>query len=809
MRAIALTIGMAWLLCCGEARAAGEDARATGCDWASLQHFIIGMENGQRVVSVDARAVSFQMDTTVYSAATGDTRAQRPLPFSEYVIITDLGEPSGGRIRVKDFGNQPIGWVNRTDVLCRRTPLSDSETGLHRRAVIRTAADVQGTPQVKQVYQSLDKRCVGGPSNCMKVSRFTWYFIYLEMRRGEETFYLISEAAGLTHSSFRLLGWLPAPDAINWNTALGLRPSERLPDQKYLCAYETPAELRTGAPPPACKEILGGPRWFSLDVRMAVLKENERENYYNVAFSNAFKDPDAFDPASVFDPLKKVDVFFVIDGTKSMEGVIEGAKRIVTSLKEKTRGKITQGGGTIRFGFRVYRDSIKGKNDDGVENSEHLALPTACDVTNEKEFERAFLNVRAFEPPGDDDYPENMFAGLVQASADMSSCPDHTKVVFVIGDHGYDAEKQKERGYKFYTPAEVASKFKKGLRFHTHPIVFFIQTPSESNNPQKVLPTSKDKYDAAYRLFTKQANELLKLINDGTGIDLRGVQTFTSLPPGSISAAVVASTTERVDDWMRPDVAARFTEAMRAGESLEKIIDRLRADSTLNIPIRYLQFVERSVCDRLGPRCRESVFETVNTAYVKREDTLIPEVLLTKDQLQNWLQILSTFKSGMRRFTREQQVRELIVNALLQDLGTIVQLTIPDTPTEIGKFLQFKGGIPHAANSKLMQYTPEELRSMTKVPPCEIEHLVQYASRKHTMLEMIVNNSGRTVPDYTEERAPAGSCPLSEKGKNIPEIKSDIRPVRLNEQQGGTNYTLQRSSSAGEIVYWIPLRYLP
>lgn len=807
MRVIAFAVGVAWLLCCGQARAAGEDGSATGCDWAALQRgWDIG-ESGQRIFSVNVRAVSFQIDTPVYSAAAGNTLAPRKLRFSEYVIVTDPGERNG-RMRVKDLGNQPLGWLNRADVLCKVYPLSDAETGLYRRAVVRTAADVQGTPQEKQVYQSLDKRCEGA---CLKVSRFTWYFIYAEMKKGEDTFYLISEAASLSNSNQRLLGWLPAQDAINWNTALGLRPSEKLPDDKYLCAYETLPELRTHAmEPPSCKEILGGERWFGLDARMAVLKENIPEHYYHVAFSNAFKNPDAFgrDPATVVNPLNKVDVFFVIDGTKSMQPVIEGAKRIVKSLLEKTKSKVGQGGGTIRFGFRIYRDSMRGKSD-GVENSEHLALSNACDVSNDKDFERAFQNVKAFEPPGDDDFPENMFGGLVQASADMASCPDHTKVVFVIGDHGYDAAKQQLRGFKSYTTADVAGKFKKGLRFHAHPIVFFIQTPSESDNPNAVLPIAKVKYDEAYEMFNRQGKEILKLINEGTGIDMPVEKTFIQLQPGSISDAVVANTVEQVNEWMRPDVLARFTEGIRAGQSLKQIIDRLRGDSTLNIPIRYLQFVERSLCDRLGDRCQQSVFETVNTAYVDREDTLIPEVLLRKEQLEQWLGILSRFKAALSRSTPEREVRILIVNALLKDLGDIVQQTIPTNQTELGKFMQFKGGIPYAANSKLMQYSPVELMDPTKVSPCEIDNIVTYASRKHTILEMIYSNNGRTVPDYQEDR-PSGTCPLSDKGKNIPSIKGDIRPVRLNRPEGGTNYSLLRSlGSSGEIVYWIPVRYLP
>jgi hypothetical protein len=806
MRILAAAIFVICLLWFPQARAAGDDGAATGCEPSALQ-WGWSMANGRQVFSdADVRAVAFQIDTPVYTAPTGNTRGPRALKFSEHVIIADPGEP-GGRLRIKDIGGQPLGWVNRNDVLCRRLPLSDAETGLYRRAVVRTAPDVQGTPQEKPVYQSLDKRCEGGANACVKVSRFTWYFVYAEMKNGDQTYYLISEAANLGSSVQRLLGWLPAQDAINWNTALGLRPSEKLPDDKYVCAYETLSDLRSRT---GCKEAIGGMRWFTLDARMSVIKDNTAERYYQVAFSNAFGNPEKFgrDVASLLDPFKRVDVFFVIDGTKSMQPAIDGAKRIVKSLQQKTTGKVTAREGTIRFGFRIYRDSVAGKKD-GVENSEHLSLSTSCDVPNEKEFERAFQNVKAYEPGDDDDYPENVFGGLIQASVDMATCPDNTKVVFVIGDHGYDAVKQRARGFKSYTTADVAKAFKRGTIFHTQPLVFFIQTPSDSGNPNIVAPTAKVNYDAAYELFNKQGKEIVKQIYEGSGIDI-GINTaFIQLMPGSISDGVVARTTDKVNDWMRPEALQFIADETRRGESLHQVIDRLRGNNPLNIPIRYLQFVERSLCDRVGSRCDETVFETVNLALLNREDVLVPEVLLTAPQLQKWLDILSKFTRAMDDLAASDVVRNLIVNALLKDLGDILQLIIPNSREELGKFIQFQRGIPHAANSKLMRYSPEELMDSRKVPPCEIDRLVHYASRKHAILKMILEGSGRIIPDYQEDRWQSTSCPnLSEKGKDIPEIKGDIKPVRLNPPEGGTNYTFLRTIG-GSSFYWVPVRYLP
>ncbi|MBV6486923.1 MAG: hypothetical protein GHHEDOFH_00860 [Pseudorhodoplanes sp.] len=795
-------MGLAILFFVSPALAAVDGDSSTGCD---LRNFLEGyyIADNRRVFDDEKFvAIVHKLDTPLYKDATGETRSDKTLRFSQRVGIADPGE-GASRLKIKDVGGQPLGWVNRDAILCKIYPISDRDTGLYRRAVVRTDTAERGQAQIKKVYHSPDRRCEGGPNSCVEVSRFQWYFIYAE----ENGHYLISEAANLGSASTRLLGWLPVGDAYNWNTALGVRPAEELATRRatpqqpnkedFICAYRRREDLSGRS---NCNEILGGRRWFGLNVRMAVLKEENQA--YEVIFSNAgTAGRDVVAP--VIEGLKKLDVFFVIDGTKSMQPAIDGVKGLVDRLTTQFKGKLSQGG-VIRFGFKVYRDSIPGTGD-GVANSERLELRSSeCGASNEQEFRRAFESVKAFEPAGDDDFPENSFAGMVQASADLAPCSDHAKLVFVIGDHGYDGAKQQKRGYTRWTEAQVAERFKKGTRFKVPPIVVFIQTPSEEDRTPAV---AKKNYSLAYKAYEDQGKAILQAIYSGTGIT-DPAQYFIQMPPGNITESVIQRVSAQVDTYLQPEVISQIASRLQAGQSLVETIESLRANSQLNIPIRYLQFVEEALCQRLGPQCRQKVFEGVNRAYVPVSNDLVPEVLLARDQLDKWVKILDVFKTFATR-TRGREGRDLLVSTLLASLGSALQMDFENNQVPLGKRIQFVAGIPHGVQSKLMQYSSEDLRDSTKVPACEVDYLAQYGAKKHDVLNIVFGSEGKLMAAFEEARWPEGQCPnLSEKGKNIPFIEGAVRPRSLNSGREETNYSIMHKRG-NEFFFWIPVRYLP
>ena len=495
---------MAWF---GPALADGMD---TGCQYATFANSFY-LQDGRDVFDGNRHsAFALKLETPVFKASSGNDQVTgRVLGFSERVRISDPGQGTD-RLEVKDAeANAKIGWVNRSDVLCRALPMVDQSTRLYSRAVVRTEPAEQGQVRPKKVFHGSNGRCEGGEQRCLEVTRMRWYFVY-----GEDNGHLLlSENARLGDRETRLFGWLPKTDAIGWNTSLGMRPSEELSErpgpngapESFICAFRNRTEARD---PAKCNQVLGGKLWFKKETRILNLREDAEG--YDVAFTSAaVADRDY---SRLVEPVRNLDVFFVIDGTQSMEPAIAGVKETVTKVMSTVKGRVQRGAG-LRFGYRVYRDSIRG-GQDGVQNSERFLFDaTKCSTPNEDDFMRSFAAVKAKDPDGDPDYSENSFGGIVQAAEDAAACPDNVKLIFVIGDHGYDAAAQAGRNHRALTVANVAARFKKegsdptrhSPRFTTPPLVFFMQTPSKCEGPT----CKQADYDAAYKAFAQQALGIL------------------------------------------------------------------------------------------------------------------------------------------------------------------------------------------------------------------------------------------------------------------------------------------------------------
>jgi hypothetical protein len=200
--------------------------------------------------------------------------------------------------------------------------------------------------------------------------------------------------------------------------------------------------------------------------------------------------------------------------------------------------------------------------------------------------------------------------------------------------------------------------------------------------------------------------------------------------------------------------------------------------------------------------------EGVSKLYIPVSDDVVPEMLISRDQLERLIKTLDVFKTFAGR-THGQASRDLLVNTLLTSLGSMLQIDFQNDQVPLKKQIQFAAGLPHGAQSILMQYSPGELQDPAKVPACEIDYLAQYGAKKHDILNIVFESNGKMLAGFDEMKWPEGSCPnLSDKGKNVPFIAGVVRPIALNSGQDETNRTIMRKIK-NDFLFWIPVRYLP
>jgi hypothetical protein len=788
--------------------ASAAHASIGGCD---EQYFQSGfyLEDNKRVFDDEKfQAFTTRLDTPVFASSTGTDRT-KTVGFSEKLLVKDPGEGSG-RVLVRTLADQEIGWIERDDLLCRLYPLADDKSGLLRRVVVQTETAVQGEVTPRTAYHSSGGQCEGGNQSCPKLSRFQWYFVYME----QGGHILLSESANLGGPNATLVGWLPEADGIRWNTAVALRPSEELENKKapdgkteaHVCSYPTIDSMNDAK---ACRPILGGLRWFKIDTRLPIIRD--LGDTYEVAISSAATSGTFEEALSLtrLDALKSVDVFFVIDGTKSMQNVIDtikgrpGFPGVVDQIRTRIKGKIRQGG-TVRYGFRIYRDTGGGAK--SATEEEGLALGEDC-ASNEEAFTRSFASVRAFDPGSDPDYSENLFGGLIQASRDFASCPDHLKLVVVIGDAGYDPNAQRARGQPVYDLDAVAERYVRGRRLNTQPVVIFIRTPD--NSAEAKLP---DAYSSAYKAFSEQGEAILKRVYgamQATGVaeKVDPSQFFFQLSSDDANYAVVDNIITRVDTLLQPDVVNKLATRLNAGESLVDAITAMQGSDKVNVPVLYWNVIADSLCKRLGSQCTQSVLEGVFRAYIKHGDDLTTDILLSERQLNDWRELLGKFKTFWSQLRSGERSRGQLVNVLMESVGSVLKLDIDDSGKSIGEFAQLIGGLPFGAESKLMAYSPAELRNEDLVQQCEIQHLINYAGKKSDVIQIAFDGDKLAV--FTQEQLPQSACPsLTPKGKAVPHVVGAPRPRALNATDANTDYNLS-FRKGNERYFWVPMGYLP
>lgn len=187
------------------------------------------------------------------------------LSFGEPLEPLTVSEAADrGRLQIRRSNEtEPLGWMNREDLLCKNRPLRN-EKALERKAFIIQPATAYATPQGQD--------CV---HDYKKLPRFGLYFVFAEDADSQR--YLLAEQYHLNESTI-LIGWVDVDTMMPWNTSFGLRPRDEQGVLLRIAPTLEEAAEHKGA------VILGGQEWYRYPMHIPVLSslEYQGKKYFHL-----------------------------------------------------------------------------------------------------------------------------------------------------------------------------------------------------------------------------------------------------------------------------------------------------------------------------------------------------------------------------------------------------------------------------------------------------------------------------------------------------------------------------------------------
>lgn len=644
---------------------------------------------------------------------------------------------------------------------------------------------------------------------CQELPDFTGAFVFAE-KNGR---YLLGEADYLDEAT-SLLGWVDNDDGVLWKTSMGIRPQESLAfpqnhplagEERVVCAYLNDTEASTRK---NCLPILGGERWFQTSQRMPVLEmiDIQGQPYYKVLLSlpgigvtktrqpsTIGLSPRIFTNIAGFDPTQfyansPIDIFFLIDGTKSMQPYIksasEVANRVINAFDDAAFKNVP-----FRFGFRIYRDAYARK----LELGEGLPMASVCEWNrdlqqrNLEEFQQKLGEILATEEKNDD-YEENLLGGIQQAIADISSCSDNTKILFIIGDSGYSAEAQERKG----RPRLDAATLGDTLR-DKQILTFFLQPPKTCGNADQ--EPCRQAYNDAYNLFQEQALLILQQLGYTEAERKNYVMTTND---ENLDAAVIEGIKRFEDDGSIGPIDL----PLEGGTTLVQVIEYLQqVNSEINLPGLFWDVSEDDTCDSfLGELCARRVYDTASEAYIPASDDIVEDIWIKEKDLETWVKLVKILLIEEPQTFSSSELRVQFVENIKRAVGLPNSYTYGERP--LYDVLISDIGLPARQNSPLLKYSLNDLENQSVVTDCELDRLVMWVSNVSQMLNIL--GRGDMRPEYTIEPFP-GECPY---GEDIPYIPGEIRAVPLGSNENIQEIPRYDHKFQKVHAYWIPSEYM-
>ncbi len=711
------------------------------------------------------------------------------------------------------------------------------------------------------------KKCAG---DCRQLSRFSGYYIYAKQRSNECKnpsenqpnscfYYLIGEKSGLD-SNDKFVGWVRSDNSFIWNTSYGLRVSETLPDEdsinwenstteerlnknEIVCGYETLDKLYEGNIDDCIIELTGGWEAFEKPIRMYATGyiKSEKGNAYKVIAPIKGRriiqgGEGVNDKLKKLLSLKHLDIMFLVDGTKSMTSHMKKVRETVKEITDQiiqdyergskkntdTGEKKVSFGTEYRFAFQVYRDKYAGKKELG----DRFLLPRnqSCNTDLKKfkhnqsefltKFNTAITTTSNDSGAGDKDHEENLYAGMKIAVNNLrNSCPSNLKILFVIGDTGYDGEHQQNLYGR--TPLPHPMKDFRGIDGETQSLIAYFIQPSllpktkicRKNDSKNVCSTRYSNYKSAYKLFDLEANKLIEASIKNQKQRITDMQRSLAEDKEKISEssseAIKDKLTKKeelfkkwneeasisqykididrdniggyilnsIKKYTHNDTLNQILMDVNAGMSVTASIERLAThDSHKNIGGRFYEVILEKTCKTDSDSCKEGVIEDTREFYIKDDKSVVKDIWMEAKkfgEMRDFFGSIATHFSENSSGSLEvanQKLRSLLQKSLKIRLQYDYELKAGRNPEEkqksIKELMAFALGIPFDKSSPLFDFSLEDYGNTNVVTACVKNNFLDWVNSYQQILGII----------ETEKKFPVCGdvYSLEEKYKDLP-----------------------------------------
>ncbi|OQW92569.1 MAG: hypothetical protein BWK78_01325 [Thiotrichaceae bacterium IS1] len=735
-------------------------------------------KNEKATISTTIPVRVLKEDAPLYENAT-DAKQVGSLKFDAQ--FKPIGKQEG-RIHIADqHTEESKGWVDKHDLLCNFTPLS--EKGLPRKAFVKIPTSASPDYFIPS-YPSSEEPIFGDESKIQRrITRFQNFFIFSEDKMHERA--LLSPTYNLPQSSAKLIGWVDMKYVIQWKTNLGIRPKETTGAVSGYISLKDKSKSKDEREKGV--ELTGGNIWYTFPLHIPLLDIEEK--HYKVAAPGIGMTGFRSSESGLL-KFNHVDLFFLLDGTASMEPYIRASQLAIKNIIEKFEEKFKEA--NLQCGFLIYRDDYADK----IRNlkcrnglCEFQPIPAEncniADITSCNDVVNALSKVKATKDDNDD-YEESLFDGLAKTVSLITPCPKRTKFLIVIGDHGDREDK---------LPQPIIEEL---AQFNTFP--FFIQT---SNNQFNI--NSQEDYRVAYSKFQDQMNDILERLKAPKDFFIYPLDAEKT--PNQITETLIGEN-------VNPGIVNELEMALATGESINRTIEKYRSlpkegEIQGDMSVFFWEKIEEEACNNMPEQCNKAVHHRVNEFFIPVNEKLFEkELLLLERHIKTWRDLLNPLVNLNLQWDAERIRKEL--STLATQGFTRILGDPPIEPTETKTLEELvtdlKIALPVRPESPLFQYSPYDFNegNENKIKDCEVNKIREWIQGIDSILARIVSYPEQKVlvefAEYDEK-----DCPLSDKGKRIKKIRFKDERERL-----GPDDSYRYGHAVFDVtLYWVPLEFLP